>query len=124
MRLMKCAAERDAPDGVGNLHRRDDRRSLADRNRNRLARIPFLVEYPFLPGFRRYQADIFTRQIDAGLASQAQLGGVVRDAIYTQQLSDVKKIDVARMDDRVVQIHFAMRRFLSIMENASVKFSV
>src|SRR3984893_12807814 len=82
------------------------------------------MEHPLLPGFRRYQADIFTRQIDAGLASQAQLGGVVRDAIDTQQLSDVIKIDVTRMDDGVVQIHFAMRRFLGIMENAPVKFSV
>ena len=101
------------PIDVGQLHRRDDDRALADGNRNRFARIPFLVVHALLPFFRRHQPGFFAGQVDAGLAAEAQARGVLVDAVDSQALPDVVEEHVAGLHDGFVQVTSAMPAVLA-----------
>ena len=71
------------------------------------------------PIFRRDQAGLFAWQINSGALAEAEAGGVLVDAVDSEQFADVVKVDVAGSDDALVKIHGAVG--VIAMEYAAVK---
>src|SRR5262249_30195797 len=90
------------------LNRSDTDVPLTDRDRNRFAGVPFRFVNALLPRFRRYQAGILVRQIDACPSSQSHHLGVLRNPADTEIVPNVIKKHVAGTDDRLVQTYRAM----------------
>src|SRR5271165_7408723 len=111
MRLLKLSTRSNAANHEGELQRCDRDRPLADGDGNRFTGIPFPVIHALYPFFRRYEAGFFRGEIDSRLGAEAKHFGIFGYAIDTHALADVVKENVARMDDRMVQIHDAMATF-------------
>src|SRR5215471_16208745 len=73
-----------------------------------LARVPFLLEVANLPLFRGHDAAYFLRQINIGFLAQSECGGILGDAINPQLLRQGVEKYVARLINRLADLHRAM----------------
>src|SRR5262249_39833864 len=78
--------------------------ALADGNRERLAREPRLVEATPLPGRVGNGPGLLVLEPDAGRESEPEAVRVLRDRIDAQPLAHGVEEDVARLDDRRVEV--------------------
>ena len=76
-------------------------RALADRDRDRLTRMPDGIarHHPLLPVGVRHRSHLFVREIDPALLSEAERVGPARDALDPHVVPQVVEVDVARLDD-------------------------
>src|SRR6266404_1455181 len=109
MRLFEDAAHRDSTNGIRELQRSCRDRALPDSYRDRFPGVPFAMENALHPLFTGYKSSFLRWQVYAGAMSKAQVRGIIRNPINAQALSHVVKEDVARLHDRFVQIHEAVR---------------
>ena len=101
---------RRAPPGDHGGHGRDlDRRhlelALADGHGDRLSGIPGRLEGLHLPLRARHEAFLLADEVDAGLPAQAEAGGGLGDRVDAHPPAERVEIDVARVPDRVGQVH-------------------
>ena len=100
-------------------HRGDRILSLADRDRDGLARIPALPGALLLPFARRHEAVLLVGEIDAAPAMQAEIDPPFVNAIYTEHVPQRVEICVARLGNRLAQIHAAVTALEVTLKPAS-----
>src|SRR5664279_3747290 len=101
VRTHQHSAAGNGADRSRKLNRRGSHSALTDTYRDGLARIPLLLKVLDLPFFRRHHAGNFLGQVNTGLLSQPEHGGVFCDAGDTQLLREGVEIRVARLIDRL-----------------------
>src|SRR5207245_9779577 len=109
VRLHEDAAGGDAADKARELQRSRDDGALANGNGDSLAGVPLPVKYALHPIFAGHQAGFFGGQVNAGLAAEAELGGVVGNAIDTMPDTKVVEENVAGLIDGPVYVHHTVR---------------
>ena len=117
VRRERDAVVGDHGDGRGLLYRRERVVSLADTRRDRVSKIPLVVEALALPRTRRQHADELAFDVDAGLVSEAELRhervGVVDVGVAGQHVV----VRVAGNDDRFGHIDVAVSARLVVAES-------
>src|SRR5687767_3009774 len=113
---VKRPAIRDRHHHIGELQGRYGEIALADCNRERFTRKPRLAESLFFPFAVGDDAALFVVESGSGLLSQTERACPFCDPIYADPLPGLVEIDVARLDDRLVQIDRAMSLFLPVAE--------
>src|SRR6266404_5868074 len=109
MRLLEHSAHGNAANGARQLKRSCRNRALADGYGDGFTGVPFAVEHALDPFFARNQTGFFRWQIDAGAVSEAQMRCIVGDPVDAEALSHVIEENIARLYDRFMQIHYAVR---------------
>ena len=102
---MEHATPCDSSKGVRHLQRRDLHRSLADRDRNCLTRPPLVMEDFLDPFGRRDQAAFLGRKVYPRARAEAQMFGKEGDFIDPQHFPEGPKINIARVNDGIMQVH-------------------
>jgi hypothetical protein len=108
VRPVAGATVRDGGRHVRHLQRRRRDVALPDRDRERLAGIPWLLEAPHLPGRVRNGAGLLMLELHAGHEAEAEAPRVLRDAVDREPRPVLVEEDVARLDDGLVQAHVAV----------------
>src|SRR5262245_56821022 len=104
LHVVRPVARADVGDGRGEVRHLERRRSdvaLADRDRQRLAREPRLLEDTPLPRRVRDGARLLMIERDAGLLAEAEAARVARQRIDPEPRADRVEERVARLDDRL-----------------------
>src|SRR5882762_10032995 len=109
MRLFEDAAHCDATNGIRELQRSCRNRALTNSHRDRFPGVPFAMEHALYPLFTGYESGFLRWQVYAGAMSKPQVRGIIRNPVNSQPLPHVIKEDVARLYDRFMQIHEAVR---------------
>src|SRR6266404_303870 len=120
MRLLEHSAHGNAANGARQLKRRSRNRALADGYGDGFTGVPFAVEHALHPFFARNQTGFFRWQIDAGAMSEAQMRCIVGNSVDAEALPDVVEENIARLHDRFVQIHEAVR---TLPENPALELA-
>ena len=101
---------------VRQLQQREAVVALADADRDRLARIPLLLEAPLLPRRRRQDAHLLALDVDAGDLAEAEGLHEVVDRVDAEVVGELVVIDVARLDDRLVHVDRTERHLVAVAE--------
>src|ERR1035437_5431253 len=104
----KMTAGSDAAHGARQLQRRHLRLTLANADGNRVAGVIPLVEVLHLPLRRGHDSGHLVGQVDAGLRAEAEGGGVFRDGVDAQFLSQRVEKSVAGERNGLFYIEYAV----------------
>src|SRR5262245_51527238 len=97
---------------------RDRHASLADRDGNRLARIPLLSKSLLLPLRGRHEALNLVGQVDAALFTQPEQRRPLVDAVDARHVAYRVEIHIARLLDSMTKVDRAMPAFFPALERA------
>ena len=78
---------RDPADAARELERRDEDRSLPDRDGDRLARVPGVLPHGDAPLRRGHDAPFLVREVDAARAAEAEVLSRLRDRVDSEALA-------------------------------------
>src|SRR5258708_7026520 len=124
MRLQQFTARGRGSDHAHHLNGADRNGALNDGHGNPFTRIPLVMENALHPFFRRNQAGFLAWQVDAGAPAQAQPNGVIMNPFNSHALTDGIKENVARIDDGLMKIGYAVSRGPPAVKDSPVKISV
>jgi hypothetical protein len=103
------------------LERGDEDRPLADRDRDRLARVPARVPLLERPLFGRNEPGLLERKIHAGRGAEPERARDLGDVFDPEATPQVVEVDIARHLDRVAQVDPAVSVLLVTMKSPPVE---